>query len=354
MTGKYPARLHLTTYIPGPEIPHTRLIPPPAKKLLDPGELTFGEAFKAADYETLHIGKWHLGPTGPEGHGFEKTFYSHGISLQGDPKGVNQLTRATEGLLELHKDKPFVMVLSHYSVHAPLEAKEEKIKKYVHKPAGRNGQNNPVMAAMIEEIDDSVGRIMQKLKQLEIEDHTAVILFSDNGGLVSPSGEEAVTSNRPLRGGKSMLYEGGIRVPLIVKWPGAPSQGSTCNVPVISTDFFPTLLEMTGLPPRPEQHVDGMSLAPLLRGEEQLGRKHLYWHYPHYQAMAPHGAVRSGKYKLIEFYEDGLVELYDLKKDVGEKNNLAVERPEKAESLRRVLHEHLKSVHAQMPTIRPD
>lgn len=353
MTGKYPGRLRLTTYLPGPRIPNTKLLPPETKKFLDPGELALGEAFKESGYETIYIGKWHLGGF-PDRHGFGRFHYNSKVSVPGDAKGVHKLTRVAENIMEEFKDKPFLLFLSHYSVHVPLAAGEEAIRKYARKPPGKNGQSNPVMGAMIEEIDQSVGRIMNKIRSLGLEDRTVVIFFSDNGGFSCNWKGSLVTSNRPLRGGKSMLYEGGIRVPLIVKGPGISEPGGACGVPVICNDLYPTMLSMAGLPLRPEQHVDGKSLVPLLKGAATLERKHLFWHYPHYQALPPHGAVRSENYKLIEFYEDDRAELYDLKKDPGEADDLADGMPEKAMELRGLLHRHLKSVDAQMPTVNPE
>jgi arylsulfatase A-like enzyme len=206
---------------------------------------------------------------------------------------------------------------------------------------------------MVQSMDESVGRILEKLKSLGLEDRTVVIFMSDNGGLSTAEGTP--TSNVPLRAGKGWLYEGGIREPLIIKWPGVTKPGSACDVPVTSTDFYPTLLEMAGLPLRPKQHVDGVSIVPLLRGGQSLPRQAIYWHYPHYanQGGSPGGVVRAGDYKLIEFYEDNRVELYNLKDDLGEKNNLADKMPDKAKELREMLARWRQEVGARTPTRAP-
>jgi arylsulfatase A-like enzyme len=215
-------------------------------------------------------------------------------------------------------------------------------------------QDHAIYAAMIESVDQSVGRVMGKLDELGIADNTIIFFMSDNGGLATAEGQP--TCNLPLRGGKGWLYEGGVREPMIIKWPGAVKAGSVCEAPVISTDFYPTMLEMAGLPPRPAQHVDGESMVPLLKGTGGQKRKAIYWHYPHYsnQGGKPGGAVRAGDFKLIEFYEDGQVELYNLRADLGEQHDLAAEMPEKAAELRRMLREWREEVGAVMPQPNPN
>jgi arylsulfatase A-like enzyme len=212
-------------------------------------------------------------------------------------------------------------------------------------------QDNPTFAGMVHSVDDSVGRVMGKLDELGVADNTVVIFMSDNGGL-STVGGGGPTCNLPLRAGKGWLYEGGIREPMIIKWPGVVKAHSTCSEPVTSTDFYPTMLEMAGLPLRPEQHVDGVSLLPLLKQKGKLRRKAIYWHYPHYHGSGskPSGAIRAGDYKLIEWYEDNSVELYNVKDDIGEKNDLAAKMPEKAAELRKMLHRWLKQTKATVPT----
>jgi len=215
----------------------------------------------------------------------------------------------------------------------------------------RQVQNHPVYAAMVESLDESVGRIMDKLAALGLDKNTIVIFTSDNGGL---STEKASTSNLPLRAGKGWPYEGGVREPLLVRWPGVIQPGSASSAPMISTDYFPTLLEMAGLPLHPEERTDGVSIVPALKGSSIASRP-LFWHYPHYsnQGGSPNGAVRLGEFKLIEWYEDMRTELYNLKDDPGEQHNLASALPEKTTELRNLLHDWRKEVKAQMPEPNP-
>jgi len=218
----------------------------------------------------------------------------------------------------------------------------------------RTTQGHPVYASMIETMDTNVGRLMQKLEELGLDQNTVVLFMSDNGGLATAEGSP--TSNLPLRAGKGWMYEGGIREPMIIKWPGSGSEGSVSDVPVTSTDFYPTMLEMAGLEPRPDQHMDGVSLAPLLTGKGELEARPLFWHYPHYsnQGGKPGAAIRVGEYKLIEFFDPGLVELYNLAEDVGESHNLASEMPEKVEELLNLLHSWQEEVGAEGMDPNPD
>jgi arylsulfatase A-like enzyme len=215
-------------------------------------------------------------------------------------------------------------------------------------------QNHAVYAGMIEAMDQAVGKVLNALDQSNLTNNTVVMFMSDNGGLSTSEGHP--TSNLPLRAGKGWLYEGGIREPMIIKWPGVTKPGSICSETVISTDFYPTILEIAGLPPKPKQHIDGVSMVPLLEGKKSLPRKAVFWHYPHYgnQGGSPGGAVRSGDYKLIEFYEDNRLELYNLEKDIGEKNNLVEKMPDKTAELHKMLIDWRKEVDAKMPTPNPD
>jgi len=366
LTGKYPARLHLTDWIPGNQPRHAKLRCPDWTKHLPLEEFTMAEAFRAAGYRTYFVGKWHLGGPDyyPEKQGFDVNiagcFWGHPYrgyfspyhipTMKDGPKGeylTDRLTDEALRLLDANGDSPFVLYLAHYAVHAPIQARQEMIERWRRKKPD-DGQKNPAYAAMIESVDRSVGRILDKLEALGIAEHTAVIFMSDNGGLTP------VTSNRPLRAGKGTPYEGGIREPLIIKWPGKTRPGSICDTPVISNDFYPTMLEMAGLPLRPRQHCDGVSLVPLLTGTGSLPRRDLFWHYPHYHRSPPFGAVRRGRWKLIEFYEDGRCELYDLANDIGETRDLAATHPDKVRELRTALHQWRKAVGAQMPTPNPD
>lgn len=374
MTGKYPARLHLTDWIPGEgDAPNHALRVPAWRQFLPLEEVTIAKALKSAGYATASIGKWHLGGPKyyPEHQGFDlniagcdigqpasyfwpyegKTHTVPGLKAGGQEGEylTDRLTDAAEAFIEANKERPFFLYFAHYAVHVPLEAKPALLAKYKAKrPSG--GQSNPLYAAMIESVDDSVGRLLRKLEALGLEERTVVVFMSDNGGLWPQA-----TSNAPLRAGKGHPYEGGIREPLIIKWPGATKPATTCSVPVCSIDFFPTLLEIVGVkPPGP---VDGLSLVPLLKQSGSLDRDALYWHYPHYWSGAtvrPSGTVRAGDWKLIEFYEDMRLELYNLKEDLGETRDLAKARPGKAAELRAMLHRWRQSVDAQMPSPNPN
>jgi arylsulfatase A-like enzyme len=254
------------------------------------------------------------------------------------------------------RERPFFLYLSHYAVHIPLQAKKDYIAKYRGKAEPGQPQNNPIYAGMVQSIDDSVGRVMRTLEELGLADRTVVFFMSDNGGLSVREGPNTpATSNAPLRAGKGYLYEGGIREPWIVKWPGVVKPGTTCALPVTSIDFYPTILEMAGVKGDPRHRVDGESIVPLLRQTGGLARDAIYWHYPHYsnQGGKPGGAVRQGDHKLIEFYEDGRLELHNLREDIGETKDLAAAMPQRAAELRRKLDDWRQGVGAQMPTPKP-
>lgn len=399
MAGKYPARMNTTDWFgaPQPETAYkhwTRnkpLLPAPYKDRLPLEEETMAEAFKKHGYATFFAGKWHLGPEGfwPENQGFDinkggwtrggpygpgKYFTPYGNPRLADgPKGEHlpdRLATETVKFIKSHKNKPFLAYLSFYSVHTPLMARKDLREKYEQKAAsksfpekiwGKEGerkvrlvQNHPVYAGMVEAMDQAVGKVLDALDRLELSDNTIVIFMSDNGGLSTSEGYP--TSNIPLRGGKGWLYEGGIREPMIIKWPHTAKAGSVCSEPTISMDFFPTMLEIAGLPLENKQHVDGVSLVPLLRGEKNFPQRPLFWHYPHYgnQGGSPSAAVRYGDWKLIEFFEDNHVELYNLKIDISEKNDLSTTMPEKVKELRDMLHNWQKSVEARFPTPNPN
>ena len=374
LTGKYPARLHLTDWIPGEgDKPAHALLVPKWQQFLPLEEVTIAEALKPAGYVCASIGKWHQGGPKcfPQHQGFDlniaggdighpasyfwpyesKTHTVPGLKADGHAGEylTDRLTDAAERFIQQNKAGPFFLYFAHYAVHTPLEAKPAVVAKYGNNiPPGQ--QTNAVYAAMIESVDDSVGRILRTLDTLGIASNTVVVFMSDNGGLWPRS-----TSNAPLRAGKAYPYEGGIREPLIIRWPGPTQPGTTCSVPVSSIDFFPTFVELAGAKlPSP---VDGRSLVPLLKQSGPLEREALFWHYPHYWSnnrVRPYGAVRAGDWKLIELYEDMRVELYNLKDDLGEAHDLAKEKPEKATELRALLHNWRQSVNAQMPTPNPE
>lgn len=380
LTGKYPASTHLTDWIPGRTPPGAKLNIPRWTNYLRHEETTIAEALSEAGYVTAAIGKWHLGKKGwwAEDHGFQFSVGgshagSHGsmfppywpaakIARLGwrpfpDEKPgeylTDRITREAERFLDQYGHQTFFLYLSHYAVHTGIEGRPEVVEKYrAKRPSGP--QKNPEYAAMVEGLDRSVGAVVAKLEQLGVAERTIVIFFSDNGGL---SKNGAITSNLPLRGEKSTAWEGGVRVPLIVKSPEQP-EGLVVDEPVTSVDLFPTILDIAEV--EAGVGVDGKSLTPLLRGDEDFRRGAIYWHYPHYNAhtpivtCTPYGAVREGPFKLIEFYEDGHTELYDLREDIGETKDLAEAMPDKVRELLAKFHAWRDSVQAQMPTRNPE
>jgi len=382
MTGKYPARIGLTDWLPGRRVmADQKMLRPTIRQQLPLEETTLAEALKSAGYATALIGKWHLGGQGfePERQGFDLNvgggvwgttlsyFYPYarnGQQMPGLEQGVegehlaDRLTAEAEKFIERNKDRPFFLYLPHYTVHIPLRAKPKLIEKYRALVRADAPQRNPEYAAMVEGMDESIGRLLKKLDDLKLSGDTLFIFTSDNGGLSVREGTEIpVTSNLPLRAGKGYLYEGGLRVPLLVRRPGQIKPGSASDTPVISNDLFATILDAAGVKsPGAPRAEDGVSLLPLLTGKGRIRRDALYWHYPHYanQGGKPGGAIRAGKYKLIEFYEDNRVELYDLDKDIGEQNDLAGKSGRQAEALRKRLAAWRQSVNAQMMTPNPD
>jgi uncharacterized sulfatase len=369
MTGKYPARLHLTDFIPGGHYPYEKLKQPKWKKHLPLKEITIAEVLKKAGYKTASFGKWHLSitkkppqsePCNPDKQGFDESLVTYKPATNHNPKNdahnVEIITEKSLEFLKKNKAGPFFLYVTHNTIHTPVLGKDKLVNKYKSKPGSDLPQNNPVIGAMIEELDNSVGQLLQKLDELKIADKTIVIFFSDNGGL------ERVAKQTPLRSGKANLYEGGIRVPLIVRWPGTVMPGGVCTEPVISVDFFPTFLEILGLESRANNPIDGISLLPLLKQKGTLNRRAIYWHYPHYHtsSIGPCGAVRKGDYKLIEWFDETIrgpgnsFELYNLKKDIAEKNNLAKQMPRKTEELKKILANWRSKVNTQMLTPNPN
>jgi len=395
MAGKYPARMNTTDFFGAPQPGHPRnknkpVLPATYVDRLPLEEVTIAEALRQADYSTFFAGKWHLGPSAehwPEHQGFDvnkggasrgspykpgRYFIPYGNPrLEDGPKGEHlpdRLATETVKFIKDNKDKPFLAYLSFYSVHTPLMSRKDLKQKYIEKKNklglkdewGKEGQRkvrlvqeHAVYAGMVDAMDQACGKVLDALKQLGLDDNTVVIFMSDNGGLSTSEGYP--TSNLPLRAGKGWLYEGGIREPMMIKWPGVTKSGSICEVPVISTDFYPTMLEMAGLPPRPKQHIDGISLVPLLR-DKKIDRGPIYWHYPHYgnQGGAPGSAIRQGNWKLIEWFENGRLELYNLKRDIGEKNNLTDKYPKIVKRLHNKLIAWRKEVDAKYPSPNPE
>jgi arylsulfatase A-like enzyme len=390
MTGQWPQRTGITDYIGAPQPAqwnrNTVLLPAPYTDRLALDAPTLAKAMKSVGYATLFAGKWHLGPEGwwPENQGFDinrggidkggpyggdKYFSPYGNPRLSDgPPGEHlpdRLASETIQFIEDHRDQPFFAYVAFYDVHTPLMAREDLRKKYEAKrrelPSqtlwGREYprdvrlvQEHAVYAAMVEAMDQAVGKVLAKLDQLHLAENTLVIFTSDNGGLSTSEGWP--TANAPLRAGKGWLYEGGLREPLVVRWPAKVKGGSVCATPVSSPDYFPTLLEASGAKTQTGQMVDGQSLLPVLTGGS-LTERNLYWHYPHYgnQGGAPGAAIRRGKWKLIEWYEDRRVELFDLSQDIGEALDVSRQHPEQVERLLDELHRWQQEVGAQLPTI---
>ena len=396
MTGKYPGRMNTTDWFGAPQ-PETvgdhwtrdkPLLPASYVARLPLEEMTMAEAFREAGYATFFAGKWHLGTEGfyPEDQGFDinKGGWERGgpygggqyFSPYGNPRledGPNgehlpdRLASETVRFMTDYQGRPFFAYLSFYSVHTPLMTRPDLASKYEQKREtappeawGEEGarevrlvQNHAVYAGMVEAMDQAVGKVLDALVELDLSDHTVVVFMSDNGGLSTSEGHP--TSNLPLRAGKGWLYEGGIREPMLFKWPGVTTPGSVASEPLTSTDLYPTLLEVAGLPIKDEQHVDGVSFVPVLRQRGDLDRDALFWHYPHYgnQGGSPGSAIRSGDWKLIEFFEGGRIELYNLKEDLGERQNLLSSEPVKAEELTARLHAWRQDVDAKLPMPNP-
>lgn len=370
MTGQYPPRVGITDFLRPDSAVHLSL------------ELTtMAEMFKQAGYTTGIAGKWHLSgyrsagapeETLPDKHGFDEVIVSEKTGIAGgsyfhpykriDETIPKKLPGKTEYLVDRlnveavefirrHKDKPFFFYLSHYAVHTKLQGKPKLVEKFEKKPGAGKGfnapKNNPHLAAQLFSIDEGVGKIMNTIKDTGIADNTIIIFTGDNGG------EDKVTSNAPFRAGKSTLYEGGIRVPLIIKWPGKIKPASVCDVPSMNIDFYPTFTDIVGIKPDPGQKMDGISILPLFKGDKMLRREALYWHYPlekpHFLGGRSTGAVRKDDWKLIEFFDDKHFELYNLAEDVGEKNDLKDKYPQKVQELKKLLEKWQKEVNAKIP-----
>ncbi len=374
LTGKAPARLHLTQWIPGTLYPHKKLLEAPTPLHLSRSVPTIAKLLKTAGYRTAAIGKWHLGGEGylPEDFGFDVNIagdnHGHPPSYFG-PYSFHNLTgyTAQDYLTDVLTDKmdafvqdaagkgPFFLYMAEYSVHLPLQAKQAMIEKYRRKNGGKD-EPDPVYAAMIESTDMALGSLRKVLQRAGVADNTIILLTSDNGG-VGFQGRtlHRIADNGLLRAGKGYLYEGGIREPLLVHWPGVTRPNTVCDVPVSGLDFMPTILQMADAGPVPEP-CDGLDLTSLLRGGAAPQRDTLYWHYPHYsdQGGTPGGAIREGDWKLIEFFEDNHLELYNLALDPGEQYNFASSYADKAFDLRKKLAAWRASMNAVMPTPNPN
>ena len=353
LTGKAPARLHLTTYLPGrPDCPSQKLLHPVIRQQLPLEEKTLAEYLRDAGYATACIGKWHLGGKGflPTDQGFDVYRPGKAVTKPSDTeggKGEYELTAWAEEFIETNRARPFFLYLAHDTPHIPFSARPDLV-------ARNKNAFNPVYAAVIESMDDTVGRLLAKLDALGLATNTIVVFTSDNGGLHVPEGSHAtITHNAPFRAGKGYLYEGGLRIPLIVRWPGTVPVGRVVDAPVVNTDWLPTLLDCAGLPRAGK--IDGESFRGLLTGRSRGGTRRFYWHFPHYtnQGSQPAGAMRDGDWKLIEHYEDGRRELFNLAADLGETNNLAVREQKRAARMARSLAKWRQVVGAQTNTVNP-
>jgi arylsulfatase A-like enzyme len=403
LTGKYPATIGLTDWIDSEKWVHPargKLVDAPYIDHLPLVETSLATALKRGGYHTWHVGKWHLGGEEyyPEKHGFDVNIggCEWGCPLNGyfspydipglgnGPEGeylTDRLTDEAIQLIENNDNTLFFLNLWYYTVHTPIQAKAEHIEKFETKAremgldgiepfeigepfptehkkhlrvTRRTVQSDPVYAAMIFALDENIGRLLDALEQSGQAENTVVIFTSDNGGLATAEGSP--TCNAPLLEGKGWMYEGGTREPLIVRWPGVVTPATTCMVPVTSPDFYPTILEIAGLPPKPEQHIDGINLLPLIKGANSIDREAIFWHYPHYgnQGGRPGSSIRVDDYKLIHFYEDDHMELYNLRSDISEDRDLAVEMPELVENLKSKLTNWRLHIEAKIPRANPD
>jgi len=396
MTGRYPARIGITDWIHsgfqlkdfGETLPPDKAFPGgyyavPGKKLLCPRnpwwmeleEVTLAEILKTVGYVSCHIGKWHLGPEDwyPERQGFDfniggcdfgqpPTYFDPYFSMKHGEGEIPTLNPRRRGeyltdreadeacrFIRESKGRPFFLHMAHYAVHTPLEGREDLVEKY-RKKSSPTAQDNPVYAAMVESVDRSVGKILEVLEKTGLMEKTLLIFTSDNGGLKGHS-----TDNAPLRSGKGYPYEGGIRIPQIICWPGVTRAGMVCDTPVCSIDFFPTLCEAADIDLPKDRVIDGESLIPLLKGGDWW-RDSLYWHFPHYRGsdVVPYSIIRSGDWKLIKRYDDRPFELFNLREDLGEARDLSDLHPAKVKELDVRLSAWLRSVGAKLPRAQTD
>ena len=390
MTGRYPARTGITDWIHDQNFKGDRSDPnqkgpdkwvggkskkvlcPPNPYWMELEEITIAEILKEQGYTTCHVGKWHLGPKAwyPEAQGFDYNFggcaygqppsyfdpYGRGASRPNIPtlsprkKGEYLTDREADeavGFIKKHKDEPFFLYMAHYAVHTPIQGKKELVEKYEAKD--KAGQKNATYAAMVESVDDAVGRLLDTLEELGLEENTVVFFTGDNGGLLR------YTNNAPLRMGKGYPYEGGIREPVIVRWPGHVKPASVSDTPVTSVDYLPTICEMAGAKLPAGRVIDGESLTGVLKGKAKLKRDAIYWHFPHYRRkIVPYSIVRAGDWKLIKRYEGKKFELFNLKDDISEENDLAAKMPGKVKQLDAMLVNYLKESNAKIPVPNPD
>ncbi|HTN20502.1 MAG TPA: sulfatase [Pelobium sp.] len=368
MTGKYPARLHVTDWIKGKNMPWAKLAVPDWTMYLDLKEKTIAESLKEVGYKTWHVGKWHLGDEEkywPQNQGFDVNiagnfkgapiknnksngyFSPYGLEMIEDgPTGeylTDRLTNEAVNLIKNRpKDQPFFLNLAHYAVHTPIQGKQEKIEKYKALLKSADPQKNPEYAAMIESVDESIAKVMRTLEEEKLLENTFIVFATDNGALAP------VSTSKPFKEGKGWAYEGGIRTPLLIYWKGKIESKKVIDEPAITMDIYSTIMSLAGA--KEPENVDGKSLLPVITENKQYDRP-LFWHYPHYHLDKPHGSVRYGDWKLIQYFEDMHYELYNLKADIGETKNLSKEQPEKVKELGMLMINWRKEVNAQMPII---
>ena len=388
-SGQYPARTGIIDFIPGHWRPYEKLRVASNKTQFLPSDIhTLGELMRDAGYATGYFGKWHLGGSPehlPESQGYNESvvyrgggYFGFGEKLH-PPQDIPPQKILSEALTDLglrfiekNRENPFFLFLAHYDVHVQLDADTALIHKYLGKEKAGDYPSNAIYAAMVEHVDNSVGSVMDKLEELELEDNTMVVFFSDNGGLVSRYDKiplianskkhyyeddtllYVASSNYPLRSEKGTVFEGGIREPLIIKWPGKVSQGSTSDALITSVDFFPTFAALTGAKLPNNQVLDGKSILPELTGGDVDPQRAIYWHYPVYHHDVPASVVRKGEWKLIHFLDDNHLELYNLQEDIGETTDLAEKYPDKVDELEQLLNNWRQEVNAQMPEMNPD
>lgn len=362
-SGQNQARLGITVHIPGHWRPFAKMVEPPVALNLPLEIETFAERLGAAGYRTGYFGKWHLGEDsfGPAGQGWQTVIETQGniVPARIDPstpprRTAEFLTAKAIEFITANKDRPFLLQVSHYAVHIQLSTTPELLAKYQAKPPAPNYPSRPDYAGLLEELDQSVGRITATVDQLGLGRNTLVVFVSDNGGLAREQGGTVTTSNAPLRSEKGTVYEGGIRVPCIARWTDTIPAGNASSAVASTIDFYRTFAEASGAGLPPAQVNDGVSLLPVFRqANASLGRDTLYWHLPHYHHSTPASAIRQGDWKLIEFFEDGALELYDLRNDLGETKNLAAQHPDRTRALHGALKSWRKDVQAQMPQRNP-
>lgn len=375
MTGMYPARLRLTDFIAGQNRPFAKMRIPDWTKKLESHQTTIAETLRDAGYRTGHIGKWHLSARGESAKGTEPTDQGFDVSMTRPPgtkgyfvkpnalsdSGSNYLTDVLTDsacqFIDDSKSAPFFLYFAYHVPHTPIQGREDLVEYFGQKVEESAIHQNATYAAMVSSLDQSVGRILDQLERSGLGENTIIVFTSDNGGLTQRYGKhDGFTENLPLRRGKGSAYEGGVRVPAIVKWPGVTRAGQVCEEPIMTTDYFPTFVEMAGIKQEMPKGIDGRSIVPMLSDIGSTLNRNLYWHYPHYHAGGdgPYSAVRSGNFRFIEFHEDSSIRLYDLANDIGERSDLADVMPGKAAELLADLHRWRASVDAQMPTENPN